>query len=489
MKETRFKQINTNVYQMKHKYYKVFLLMLFLILNLLLMIASLNLASEAWITKIAYLSIFQLGINIIALNVLGEKVFSVSVIFLFLSWIFHFGNIIIIGFKFNPELTFEIVTALSEDTIKETMRFSFFVQSFVAFGMFFVRVFVKERSTALSIKIEEEENYLYLIRNLGIILVIIGIGPTFYIDIGKIILFFQTGYVSTFSLSQNGYLILLARLFKVGIFLLIIGYKNKPKIATTIFITILIYQLFIMISGNRGRSVVEIIGLLFLYTNIIRQIKFKNLFAYGSLFYLIITVLNALSMFRQKQSPSIGEFLRSLTESFQESPIIMMLYEFGGTILTVCYSIMYFSENNHVQYGANYILSFLTIFPNFMGVLESVHSNAIYISLYPESYRSFLGGSYIGELYFSFRNYGIPFALLIGIFISIFSRKIQQAINYKKYILLSVLIIILPDILWWIRGYFIEIVRYPIWISLVIFILFNFLKKKQGIKKFKAKVI
>lgn len=456
--------------------YKLLLLSITLILNITILFIASEMFENHWLTKMAILSIFQLIINIYSLYKLGERLFSLSVLFLLFSFVFHFGNIVVYGLNLENKITSNFASLVSNNYFRDAVEFALFVQSFIAFGMLLVFFFNKKNMGISNLAKGDDEKYLSIIRTLGKILVLIGIGPTLYIDIGKLMLFFSSGYVSTYSLYQNGLLIILARLFKIGVFLLIIGNKNKRNIATTILVIMVSYQLLAMLSGNRGRAVVELLGLFYIYTNLVYKIKFKDILKYSVIAYIGVGLINALSKFRLTQSPDLEDLKVSLIDSFQTSPIISMLHEFGGTIITVWYSFLFFSGDEFIQYGTNYLLSLFTALPNVMGVLDPIHVKAVYVLKFPASYRSFLGGSYIGELYYSFKNLGIPFALIIGVFISFLSQKTYQTIVQKKYVLLSIFMIIFPDILWWIRGYFIEIVRYPIWISLIIYGIYTYLK-------------
>lgn len=487
MKNISFHQLHVKNGQ-KNLYFRIFLLAVMIVLNIFLLLIATTAEQNSWITIIAILSILQLVINVLLITKLDGTLFSLPVLFLLFSWIFHFGNIIIIGFDLSSTLTiYRMTDVVPSNIFRDTVEFALYVQSFVAFGMFLVLFFSKKYETTEATKIEDDKNYLSLIKNIGIILFIIGIVPTLYIDIGKLILFMNSGYLATYSLEQSGPLIVLARLFKVGIIMLIIGNKNNPKMATAIFILIVVYQLFAMLSGNRGRAVIEIIVLFYIYTNMIYRIRFKNILLYGSLGYLLIIILNAMSIFRLNQSPNLEGFMNAITESLQTSPIMQVLSEFGATIITACYSLMFFSGDEFIQYGKNYLYSFITIFPNVGGIYNAFYEKTIFVMNFPESYRKYLGGSYIGELFYSMKKGGIPFSMIIGIFISFFSQKIKQARIQKKYILLSIYMIIFPDIIWWIRGYFIEIIRYPIWIAFAIYVIYNFLNRKSISFKIAAK--
>jgi hypothetical protein len=103
-------------------------------------------------------------------------------------------------------------------------------------------------------------------------------------------------------------------------------------------------------------------------------------------------------------NPSLSRFIEFFIESMSGSVFLKILGEFGGTIITLCYSMMYFPSYAPFQYGKNYIFSLFTIFPNVGGVLNEGLKTSTYTLMLPSDVSRFLGGSYIGELYYSFES-------------------------------------------------------------------------------------
>lgn len=186
-----------------------------------------------------------------------------------------------------------------------------------------------------------------------------------------------------------------------------------------------------------------------------------------------------ISRTRMMSINDVNTFIDVLKSTFVDFSPFSVIAEFGITIITLGISIEFFSFNNDFQYGLNYLLSLLNIFPNVGGVLDFTIPKTIYIYNYPAHLRSFLGGSYLGEAFYSFGYYGMIFIAFIGMLISYISLKFQELFLKQKYIQLSILLILFPNLLWWTRAYFADMVREFTWISICTVILTLFLKRNK----------
>jgi len=312
---------------------------------------------------------------------------------------------------------------------------------------------------------------------------LIGIFPTLYIDIARLVSFFTRGYLETYRLGLNSFIYTLSIFSEIGIIMLLISNKYNKRKAKWIFIFALTYLVLTMMSGNRGRQIVVIVTMVYVYFNFIKPIKLRNLMKYSIFGYLGLVFLNSITSLRQLQNPSIAIFINNFISGLFGSTFFNTLGEFGGTIITLSYSIMYFPSYSPFQFGKNYIYSLLSIFPNIGGILNEVNRIVFFTSLFPSDARRFLGGSYIAELYASFGEWGFIFSIFIGIGIGYLSISIKKAIITKEYILLSILLILFPGVLWWVRGYFSTFIREFVWISFVIILINTYLKDLQKRKK------
>ena len=122
-------------------------------------------------------------------------------------------------------------------------------------------------------------------------------------------------------------------------------------------------------------------------------------------------------------------------------------------------------------YGVGYASGFLNIFPNVNGFIDSYRDSMVYVSNFPVQYQQYMGGSYIGELYFNFGYFSVIFAILIGIFIGFICNMVSNKNNYDKSLSYIICLIIYTNMLWWIRDYFSGMIREIIWSAIIIIIL------------------
>ena len=93
-----------------------------------------------------------------------------------------------------------------------------------------------------------------------------------------------------------------------------------------------------------------------------------------------------------------------------------------------------------------------------------------------------MGGSYLGEAFYSFGYFGMVFIAFIGMSISYISLKFQELFLKQKYIQLSILLILFPNLLWWTRAYFADMVREFTWVSICTILLTLLFKRYKLIK-------
>ena len=186
-----------------------------------------------------------------------------------------------------------------------------------------------------------------------------------------------------------------------------------------------------------------------------------------------------ISQTRMMSIDNINTFMELIKSTFVDFSPFSVVAEFGITIITLGISIEFFSSNNNFQYGLNYLLSLLNMFPNIGGILNFTISKTIYVNNFPMNLRSFLGGSYLGEAFYSFGYFGMVFIAFIGMLISYISLKLHDLFLKQKYIRLSILLILFPNLLWWTRAYFVDMVREFVWISLFTVILTILFKRNK----------
>lgn len=435
---------------------------LFLIFNLIMFVCLIILKESTFIINmIGIFSIIQMIISFFYLNNKNISLFSVSGFFIFFTYIFHFGHTYI--YILDSNYTYNISNILQNDynNAINALVFIFITIPFVIFGIGLTSYYVsKKKSYYVPLK---KNTYLLM----SILIIIICFPIRLYIDINKIILFFQEGYNLSRTFQLNGILNQFASFYFVGFILLIIIFKNKKRIASVFTIFLLFYQCITMLTGNRGIQLISIVFTMYIYYKFIRK---PTKYDFISLCIIAIIGMKFLTIMSVQRADGFENPLNllSLLFSFDNRVILSVLEEFGYTLQTI---VLEFRNNITHTFGLTYLYSLFTIFPNVGSFLNNITYNACFVNAlnYPK-----IGGSYIGELYFNFGFFAPLFSILLGFLVGLASEKIEEYINNNKLLQTSFLIMPCITILWWVRNYFKDMPREFIWGLIFFTFLFKF---------------
>ncbi|MEK4129135.1 O-antigen polymerase [Solibacillus sp. FSL W8-0474] len=469
--------INETTPLKKKQYYEnLFTIGIMISINILLITVAVYIKDysfQKWVFLFAAISIIQFIINIFTLRKLEGKLFSLTILFFIFSFITHLGIVIIFGFDIDIDLPWNPLLTISMTMFKDASLFSLCSHLFLTLGMSLILRNKPKISFSKPIDNESGIYQLFLTKNIGAIFVLFGLLPMLYIDFSKIIVYLNGNYLDTFQLGLPGFLYIMSSFFDIGIIMVIIGNKRDEKKVLLILFLTTIYKGILMFTGGRGEPILYLLTLYFIYFNFIKTVKLKPLQIFSNLI-LIYTMgffITFISQIRMMSINSIDTYMELFKSSFIDFSPFSIIAEFGSTIITLGIAMDYFSNINDFQYGLNYLYALLNIFPNLGGILDFTVSKSIYIYNFPIHLRTFLGGSYLGEIFYSFGYFGMIFTGFIGMAISYISLKLNEFFIKQKYIKLSILLILFPNILWWTRAYFVDMVRDFVWISICIIIL------------------
>jgi hypothetical protein len=162
--------------------------------------------------------------------------------------------------------------------------------------------------------------------------------------------------------------------------------------------------------------------------------------------------------------------------------IYSSLREFGDTFKTLCFAIDFIPNYSAHNYGKTYIFGLLNIFPKLPSELaEYLKNDFTFVNAFPESYRTNIGGSYLGELYYNFGSIGSVFAFLIGLFIGYINNRIEENVKSSNWLNFAILMIVFPNVLLWVRGYYVELFIKVFWMGL--FLIFVYRIKVNNYKE------
>lgn len=144
--------------------------------------------------NLAIISIVQLFINIIFLVTFFKSDSMYSCLFMFLSWAFHCGQIIVKGFNLNVNIIFDVETYATFDVILLSFKFYYFSQIFIMIGIILYYMLHSNH------KINNIGNN-FDFKRIGIYLFILGFIPRLYIDISQLYNGIFNGYFGVYSLT------------------------------------------------------------------------------------------------------------------------------------------------------------------------------------------------------------------------------------------------------------------------------------------------
>jgi oligosaccharide repeat unit polymerase len=477
-------------------HFKKVLLLSFILINVCIIILStiiVDVNSKNWIFFYVIVSLVQLSISIIYLKRAGEDLFSLSIIFIFFTYLFNFGQLFMYAFQIKNYSNYDVVGWIPTDILKNACLFTTVSIFFITLGI--IIVWLKNKKAILICDEAENEKNLKHIFQIGLVLFCIGILPKFFLLFSQFRLYATGGYINTYNavnFSGGGVLVTFSDMAEYGLAMILIGLQKNKRKCNFIFFGALLFELITMFTGNRSKAVMCILMFLFIYVKLIRKIKIKDMIIIIFCGYIGLSLLTFLSRVRTLIHIDFSTLFQQFIYSFfQHSPIFDALAEFGSTMLTLCYTISVYPRYVTHTYGVNYLLSFLVAIPNVGGILNRFRSAFEYITSNPfaVTYQHVaLGGSFLGELYFNFNNFGAIFAIIIGFIVGIVSSNLHFAIKEKKWMKLSICMILFPSILWLVRNYFSGLIRGFVWTSIIIIIIGFFVNnKKNCLQSFKIK--
>lgn len=453
---------------------KALYIQLYLLFFGIIFIVSKNIQTQnyqAWIIEFSIIVVVCLCTQLFFLvNLFNIPNLSFSIIFIVLSYLFHFGQTILKGLV--PKYIFkgfDFIEFVNPSVFKESSTFSLTVLMLLVLG-----IMICSGSSSNTKKGEFIQNSmknkkeLQFYCELGYLLIILFFPIQMYKDMNNIIRSFAYGYSGSFGAtmgSGEGIISIIGYVGYLGFALLIMSYSviNKKK-AFSIYLLINIYLVLTMVSGGRGHQVTLILLFLYLEHRCIYKIRFKHIIIVTILGYIFIAILNGLAYLRIDGIQSFNQVLEVLKTSMKNSPVLKLIEEMGGSSYT---PYLVFNQDCPPTYGITYLKGLITAIPNFNGWFTNTIRDANFAKLLNEKA---IGGSFIGELYFNFNYFGTIIAIFIGYMLQKISIKLDRYLIKKEFLKFTYFIPFFTYSLWWTRDTFYSIIRPFLWISIIVWI-------------------
>lgn len=436
------------------------------IIAVLLMVSSniflsLFLPEQFEITRVAWISIIQLIVNCVIICIFcRNKIFLL--LFISFSWLFHCGQIVKYAFNIAGNVPLSFYNYGTEQDFLKAFIFYFASQVFLCFGCLIGCLNkTKEKSRPI-----ENVNYGKLAK----ILILLGIVPRLYIDISRVLVSVKSGYVEIYSLYFPQMLSTIAFFCDAGCFLKLNVDKNKPG-NNLFFLIVVLYKLFVMVSGARQYSFCFLIVWVVFYSWNIKNIKAFQKLILALIVLVIVLFVGGIGSIRQGGF-SFDKFFASFSIT-NNSLVGDMLGEFGSGFLSLVVSINGFPNLHSYGYGKSYIAAIMSAVPKLVNLFPSLKESVTFTTLFTNT--KFFGGSYLGEFYYNFSWFGVSGVFIVGYIVG----KCQSNL-YRSFEPISLLwsVVILMQFILFIRGYITDMAQMCIWLWL-----FIALYKKFGAKR------
>ncbi len=408
--------------------------------------------------------------QVLIINKEKETFCTFPMFFLLLSYVLHMGRMLMIVFFDYEDNNF----LLGEDNISLSLIFASMCH------LMFVLGSVSTPKTKISkkgiLKIDKKT-----LRVLAVLSILVGIYPRIYIIIEQLSVVSVEGYWGLFSGSYGyGIYSILELFYFFGIIALIFTETNILK-ARVVFVLACLIEVVSMLSGGRMYAISHMLVFAYVYCVRIEKPKGKQLLLIGFLLYFLCAGMSTVADIRN-ESFSGEDLKNAMVKSFGiANPIVELIGELGGTLKTLVYSVTYVPSIVPLENGKTYFNTLLLSVPFLEEYVDSL--SICYLKNFP-SYR-YLGGSWLGEIYFNFSWLGIIFAYLLGKICGSFERVYKKADKEDNYFGVIVILSFLSELIVYARDYFAQFSK-SIQLAVIIIIcglLINFLfKNVKGVK-------
>lgn len=440
---------------------------------LLLSYLSVGLQYQESIYRIGVIIIIQIIINLIAFNEMDISPLSLSGLFVWLNYLFHLAQPIVKVIAPDYKLAFDVSLYVPEQVYYESLHYSLLIILALVLGVMLYKSieFDTSNDSRRDYKLSNISQTNLLI--MGTVILAFTLPVEAYIQISRVFIALNEGYIATLQDGIGGITAFLANFSIVGVIMLIIGSKKNQRRGTIILVLYTLFYIGTMFSGGRMWQIIKITLVLYYYLRTYDiSIKGKNLVIFGVLGYILAGFLGAVGNFRSYNFNDTSYVFEIIRDVFINNPILEVLDEFGGTVYTLSLVIDQTPQKIAYSYGSQFITNLFGILPNIGGIIEAIISRANYVFLLE---MPTIGGSFIGEIYYSFHYVGVIFTFILGWIIQYITDKVDRGLRSNNYHFIIYTLMIQYSFISWVRGSSGIFYRNTTYAAVLIFIITNVL--------------
>lgn len=396
-----------------------------------------------------------------------KTILNIGVIFIVLSLTFHFGHQIIYTLHMNDVYSYmNLMNITSVEQVLTASIYSLLCHIFFSTGYL---LFANKKSRCNSKLLEIKG--LKKIRKLFIIVFIISFIPMVYSDIDKLFALFRGGYINTFDTYKvgiNKYIYLLSIFARPSYSIILFSYYRNPKVAKKLYLCSIIYSLVMMLSGDRGNSMIYILVWTFIYFKYISSLNKKSFILLILSGFFINVFMQIIMVIRSTGTISVDAVSEALLLRSDSNYLYLFLRENGLTLKSLIYCMQFIPQDVGYAFGKTFLYSILGVSPILPDFLLNFISNDItFFKNFPEAFQTYLGGTYIGEFYYNFGWLGPMMITIIGLIVAKLDIILNNIVTKKGLLTFILTISFLPKLFMYIRGFAYELLIVPTMIFIV----------------------
>ena len=412
----------------------------------------------------AVLSIIQLVLSV-SIVLFGEKnkMVCIPMIFLVFSWVFHCGQIVVIGLHLNGVVYLDFRNYSTGSSQALAFVFYLIAQSLIVFGSC---CFNKKT------RVKKEAFFATPVnKRMSLTLMAIGLVPRLYYDSIYLFYSWNNSYGGTAVVYIPQIINTLAFFADAAaIMLLFVLAKEKASKGLFWFVVVILYKGLTMLSGMRKEAFVFLLLWVIIYLFVINKTSLFGFVVGLIVMYIVVALIMSIGNVRTSTSKTFETYTEEFVSQLSGGFIADLLGESGSAFTTLAKTVNDTGSVVSFGFGKSYLAGLLTSIPLLLSFVPTLSGSTTYIMQFDNV--SAFGGSYLGEFYYNYCWLGLVLAFLLGVFLS----KINSVVNgYKKRktldlrLLIAICITIL--LLMFVRGYFSGMVQKMVWLIAALFML------------------
>lgn len=396
---------------------------------------------------IGFITIIQVILTFLVYIMMKIDFFSLSGSFTWLNYLFHLSQPIIKAVSPTYDFNFDVSLYVFPDAFIESLKYSFLMVIMVSSGILMFKCFENEtvqKQYKLS-KLSTESLF-----KIGALIFTLTFPIEAYIQLSKVLVANNSGYLATYDISISGIIGFITNFSLVGIITMILGSRDDFKRGSTIMVLYSIFYVITMFSGGRMWQVIKLLLVFYYYMKTYNiKVTKRNLTILMILGYFGAGFMSAVADFRSYDFQNNSAVFQIIKDVSINNPIFNIIEEFGGSIYTVALTIQKTAFEIPFSMGRQFLANFVSILPNLNEAFTRINLESNFVLLLNTQA---LGGSFVGEMYYSFHYLATVPAFLIGVLIQFITNRIERGLKNNDYHFIIYSILLQYSFVSWVRG-------------------------------------